>query len=75
MSIDDPALTGGCGCGAVARDHHSFRIRRAGKGSVRIRVGRATKLARGVRIKKGQVLRVRAPTGEDPPETDGDGPR
>ncbi|MBA3508608.1 MAG: hypothetical protein H0T19_00775 [Thermoleophilaceae bacterium] len=45
---------------AVARDHHSFRIRRAGKGSVRIRVGRATKLARGVRIKKGQVLRVRA---------------
>lgn len=45
---------------AVGRDHHSFRIRRAGKGRVRIRVGRATKLARGVRIKKGQVLRVRA---------------
>ena len=45
---------------AVARNHHSFRMRRAGKASVRIRTTRATKLAKGVRLKKGQALRVRA---------------
>ena len=45
---------------AVARDHRSFRIRRAGKASVRIRTTRSTKRAKGVRLKKGQALRVRA---------------
>lgn len=46
--------------GAVARDHHSFRLRRAGKVGVRIRVARSTKLAKGVRLKKGLSLNVRA---------------
>ena len=45
---------------AVSRDHHVFRIRRAGKASVRIRTIRSTKRAKGLRVKKGQVLSVRA---------------
>lgn len=45
---------------AVSRDHHVFRVRRAGKASVRIRVARSTKRAKGLRLKKGQSLRVRA---------------
>jgi hypothetical protein len=45
---------------SVARDHRSFRIRRAGKASVRIRLVRSTKKAKGVRVKRGQALAVRA---------------
>ena len=48
---------------AVSRDHHVFRIRRSGHASVRIRVTRATKLARGTRLKRGQALGVRARKG------------
>lgn len=45
---------------AVSRDHHVFRLRRAGKASVRIRTIRSTKRAKGLRVKKGQILSVRA---------------
>ena len=45
---------------AVARNHQAFRIRRAGKASVRIRLARSTKKAKGVRLNKGQALGVHA---------------
>jgi hypothetical protein len=45
---------------SVDHGRHAFRIRRRGHAGVRLSVAGSTKLGRGARLRKGQMMRVRA---------------